>query len=103
MMKIRILSLRLLLWSYYCYLYLYHLDLSWKTRESFGEDIVDTDVEKGSSDDYDYSDSFINDDDDDGQSARASDDDECMFFTKLELLAVIIRVTTCTLEITYCA
>ena len=80
MMKIRILSLRLLLWSYYCYLYLYHLDLSWKTRESFGEDIVDTDVEKGSSDDYDYSDSFINDDDDDDQSARASDDDECMFF-----------------------
>ncbi|KAF8092509.1 hypothetical protein N665_0412s0003 [Sinapis alba] len=31
--------------------------------ESFGEDIVDTDVEEGSIDDYDYSDSFINDDD----------------------------------------
>ncbi|KAG2323097.1 hypothetical protein Bca4012_058576 [Brassica carinata] len=47
--------------------------------ESFGEDIVDTDVEKGSSDDYDYSDSFINDDDDDDHdhpSARASDDDD---------------------------
>ncbi|CAH8385145.1 unnamed protein product [Eruca vesicaria subsp. sativa] len=41
--------------------------------ESFGEDIVDTDVEKGSSDDYDYSDSFINDDD---PSAHTDDDDE---------------------------
>ncbi|KAJ4885625.1 Peptidyl-prolyl cis-trans isomerase FKBP43 [Raphanus sativus] len=42
--------------------------------ESFGEDIVDTDVEKVSSDDYDYSDSFINDDDDDDDdpSPRAS-------------------------------
>ncbi|CAF1943514.1 unnamed protein product, partial [Brassica napus] len=54
------------------------LSLNDEDSESFGEDIVDTDVEKGSSDDYDYSDSFINDDDDDDddQSARASDDDE---------------------------
>ncbi|KAG2307942.1 hypothetical protein Bca52824_027690 [Brassica carinata] len=41
--------------------------------ESFGEDIVDTDVEKGSSDDYDFSDSFINDDDD---HPSTTDDDE---------------------------
>ncbi|KAF8093585.1 hypothetical protein N665_0383s0208 [Sinapis alba] len=43
--------------------------------ESFGEDIVDTDLEKGSSDDYDYSDSFINDDDDDDSFSTSDDDD----------------------------
>jgi FK506-binding nuclear protein len=47
-------------------------------RESFGEDIVDTDMEKGSSDDYDYSDSFINDDDPAvrGSHVSSTDDDE---------------------------
>ncbi|KAG7581663.1 FKBP-type peptidyl-prolyl cis-trans isomerase domain [Arabidopsis suecica] len=46
--------------------------------ESYGEDIVDTDMEKGSSDDYDYSDSFINDDDPPGRGSHVSstDDDE---------------------------
>ncbi|AEE75184.1 FKBP-type peptidyl-prolyl cis-trans isomerase domain [Arabidopsis suecica] len=46
--------------------------------ESFGEDIVDTDMEKGSSDDYDYSDSFINDDDPAvrGSHVSSTDDDE---------------------------
>ncbi|XP_006297382.2 peptidyl-prolyl cis-trans isomerase FKBP43 [Capsella rubella] len=46
--------------------------------ESYGEDIVDTDMEKGSSDDYDYSDSFINDDDPPGRGSHMSstDDDE---------------------------
>ncbi|KFK38592.1 hypothetical protein AALP_AA3G133700 [Arabis alpina] len=46
--------------------------------ESYGEDIVDTDVEKGSSDDYDLSDSFINDDDPTGRGSHVSitDDDE---------------------------
>ncbi|KAJ4902630.1 Peptidyl-prolyl cis-trans isomerase FKBP43 [Raphanus sativus] len=49
------------------------LSLNDDESESFGEDIVDTDVEKGSSDDYDYSDSFINDDDD---RPSSTDDDE---------------------------
>ncbi|KAG2286754.1 hypothetical protein Bca4012_032729 [Brassica carinata] len=49
------------------------LSLNDDESESFGEDIVDTDVEKGSSDDYDYSDSFINDDADHPSS---TDDDE---------------------------
>ncbi|XP_010498880.1 PREDICTED: peptidyl-prolyl cis-trans isomerase FKBP43-like [Camelina sativa] len=46
--------------------------------ESYGEDIVDTDMEKGSSDDYDYSDSFINDDEPCGRGSHvsSSDDDE---------------------------
>ncbi|XP_010464995.1 PREDICTED: peptidyl-prolyl cis-trans isomerase FKBP43-like isoform X2 [Camelina sativa] len=46
--------------------------------ESYGVDIVDTDMEKGSSDDYDYSDSFINDDEPCGRGSRvsSSDDDE---------------------------
>ncbi|ESQ47345.1 hypothetical protein EUTSA_v10027735mg [Eutrema salsugineum] len=46
--------------------------------ESYGEDIVDTDMEKGSSDDYDYSDSFINDDDPSGRNSHVSStyDDE---------------------------
>ncbi|KAF3554168.1 hypothetical protein F2Q69_00016298 [Brassica cretica] len=49
------------------------LSLNDDESESFGEDIVDTDVEKGSSDDYDYSDSFINDDADHPSS---TDDDD---------------------------
>ncbi|KAL1204769.1 Peptidyl-prolyl cis-trans isomerase FKBP43 [Cardamine amara subsp. amara] len=46
--------------------------------ESYGEDIVDTDEEKASSDDYDYSDSFINDDNPSGRGSHVSstDDDE---------------------------
>ncbi|WZY89198.1 hypothetical protein YC2023_045933 [Brassica napus] len=49
------------------------LSLNDDESESFGEDIVDTDVEKGSSDDYDYSDSFINDDAD---RPSSTDDDD---------------------------
>lgn len=56
-------------------------------RESFGEDIVDTDMEKGSSDDYDYSDSFINDDDPAvrGSHVSSTDDDESKPFRFLFL------------------
>uniref|UniRef100_A0A1J3IRE8 peptidylprolyl isomerase n=1 Tax=Noccaea caerulescens TaxID=107243 RepID=A0A1J3IRE8_NOCCA len=54
--------------------------------ESFGEDIVDTDMEKGSSDEYDYSDSFINDDDPSGRCSHVSstDDDEVSIKKKAE-------------------
>ncbi|CAH2051972.1 unnamed protein product [Thlaspi arvense] len=44
--------------------------------ESYGEDIVDTDLEKGSSDDYDYSDSFINDNDPSALGSHVSSTDE---------------------------
>lgn len=60
-------------------------------RESYGEDIVDTDVEKASSDDYDYSDSFINDDDPSGRGSHVSstDDDESMPFHILFLQCLL--------------
>ncbi|CAN8323437.1 unnamed protein product [Cochlearia groenlandica] len=38
--------------------------------ESYGEDVGVSDMEKDSSDDYDFSDSFINDDDDDDKSLK---------------------------------
>uniref|UniRef100_A0A1J3F7A2 peptidylprolyl isomerase n=2 Tax=Noccaea caerulescens TaxID=107243 RepID=A0A1J3F7A2_NOCCA len=46
--------------------------------ESYGEDIGNSDMDKGSSDDYNYSDSFINDDDKSACRSHASstDDDE---------------------------
>lgn len=71
---------------------MYLLDLI--KRESFGEDIVDTDMEKGSSDEYDYSDSFINDDDPSGRGSHVSstDDDEGITFPNVIMLFVMFAL-----------
>lgn len=77
-------------------------------RESYGEDIVDTDMEKGSSDDYDYSDSFINDDDPPGRGSHVSstDDDEStpfriFFFMVSSYLLVIFYVCFVDINLNY--
>lgn len=60
-------------------------------------------MEKGSSDDYDYSDSFINDDADHPSS---TDDDDCMFFFSSYMFSVDLKLGTVSCkssETSYCA
>ncbi|CAH2051970.1 unnamed protein product [Thlaspi arvense] len=63
--------------------------------ESYGEDIVDTDLEKGSSDDYDYSDSFINDNDPSalGSHVSSTDEDESMPFRSFGGESILVDFT----------
>ncbi|KFK32472.1 hypothetical protein AALP_AA6G246700 [Arabis alpina] len=57
--------------------------------ESYGEDVSDTDIEKASSDDYDYEDSFINDGDPCGRGSHVSSTDDNEIYFK-ELAAKIM-------------